>query len=592
MKEERAESLAGKRLADAEPGNEVFAHEVLAEERSPEGEAAPELPANGNLLASDTIPVPDSLLALAHCAESIAETGSRNEKIGRLAAYLRKLDDEALSQAVLLFSGSPFAATDSRKLSIGHMTMRYAMGNASGYDLETVATCYREVGDTGETAGLLVRHLGAQKNPCFAEVWGLYEELAATRRTETKLALLERALRSFHPLAVKYFLKGITGNLRIGLQEKMVEEALAQAGNLPAQAVRDANNRAGDLGRVALAVRAGTLEDIAATLFHPMDFMLAKPLDVWEELPEGEWLVEDKFDGIRAQAHVSGGKVRLFTRGLEEATGMFPEVLLQLAALPGPLILDGEVLAWNGAEGRALPFNALQQRLNRKKVTQKMMDAVPVIFLAYDLLMVRGELVLQWPVAERRAQLVALGLRHLAEQQQLPSAEAIGPRFQAARQRGNEGLILKRAGSLYDSGKRSGDWLKIKRPYATLDVVVTAAEQGHGRRATLLSDVTFAVREGERFLNIGKAYSGLTDEEIRQLTQLFKKATVERYGRVHLVRPEVVLEVAFDGVQKSSRHKSGFALRFPRILRWRQDKPVPECDTLERVRQLYEASLG
>jgi DNA ligase 1 len=220
------------------------------------------------------------------------------------------------------------------------------------------------------------------------------------------------------------------------------------------------------------------------------------------------------------------------------------------------------------------------------------MEEMPATFLAYDVLMHRGALLLDRPLEERRALLESVGLATVSVQTRLRETAEIEPLFLAARERGNEGLVLKRAGSLYESGRRGANWRKVKKPFATLDVVVTAAEQGHGRRAGVLSDVTFAVKDGDRYLNIGKAYSGLTDVEIRELTRIFRSITVERYGggRVQVVRPEVVLEVAFDGLQKSSRHKSGFALRFPRIVRWRRDKPVEEIDTLARVRELFDRS--
>lgn len=530
------------------------------------------------------------MIALAACAEAVAAAPGRNEKIAKVAAFLATLSDADLARAVLYLSGQAFPASDPRKLSVGHATIREALVQVTGWDLELIATCYREVGDTGETVALLVRPHTAGREMTLAQAEELYAELEQSRRTARKVEILAAAFRTFDWLALKYFLKGITGNLRIGLQEKMVEEALAAAAGVSGELVRAANNRSGDLARVALAARAGTLSEIEAVLFHPLDFMLAKPLDAVEDLADpGQWWVEDKYDGIRAQAHIDAGRVRLFTRGLEETTAAFPEVLLDLAPHAGPLVLDGEILAWR--DGRALAFSVLQQRIARKQVSAKTMAEVPVIFLAYDLLLWQGELQFGVTVEERRARLESLGLRHLAPQARLASHAEVEERFLAARGRGNEGLILKRLGSLYESGKRGGNWLKVKRPYGTLDVVVTAAEQGHGRRASVLSDVTFAVRSGERFLNVGKAYSGLTDEEIRQLTVLFKAATVERYGRVSLLRPEVVLEVAFDGVQKSPRHKSGYALRFPRIVRWRQDKGPSDCDTLERVQELYEASL-
>jgi DNA ligase-1 len=226
-----------------------------------------------------------------------------------------------------------------------------------------------------------------------------------------------------------------------------------------------------------------------------------------------------------------------------------------------------------------------------------MLAEIPVVFMAYDILYRDGELLLDRPVEERRAILeqafAGFGPPLLLSPQYAASTTADVDRlFAEARDSANEGLVLKRRGSIYEPGRRSGAWYKVKRPYATLDVVITAAEQGHGRRATVLSDYTFAVRAGGRFLNVGKAYSGLTDEEIRQLTRLLRASQIERYGRVLTVRPEIVLEVAFDGIQKSPRHKSGYAMRFPRIVRWRQDKTAAECDTLERVEELYHASLA
>jgi DNA ligase-1 len=250
------------------------------------------------------------------------------------------------------------------------------------------------------------------------------------------------------------------------------------------------------------------------------------------------------------------------------------------------------VLAWRESPqgGRALAFTVLQQRLARKKVAPSLMERIPVRFIAYDLLFQDGAWLLAEPIEARRARLEALGVM-VSPLERLGDSAEIEPRFMAARGRGNEGLILKQSGTPYEPGKRSGLWIKVKRPYGTLDVVVTAAEQGHGRRATVLSDYTFAVREGERFLNVGRAYSGLTDEEIRELTRIFRAATVERFGRVSQVKPEVVIEVAFDGIQRSPRHKSGYALRFPRIVSWRRDKKVEEIDTIEQVKALYEASL-
>jgi DNA ligase-1 len=380
------------------------------------------------------------------------------------------------------------------------------------------------------------------------------------------------------------------------LQVKLVEEALALACNADLGALRAALNRSGDLVEVALAARRGQLAEVRACLFHPMEFMLAKPLEAVTDLdPLARYVVEDKFDGIRSQVHFDSGKVRIYTRGAEDATAAFPEICEAFAPLAGSGVLDGEVLAWR--DGRALNFTVLQQRIARKKVDATLRESIPVAFIAYDLLARNGQLWLDEPLEARRQTLEYLAQSFrppilISPQQPLSSAEEIETRFTAARQRGNEGLMLKRAGSSYEAGKRSSAWWKVKRPYGTLDVVVTAAEQGSGRRATMLSDYTFAVRDGDRFLNVGKVYSGLTDGEIRALTRHFRSIALERFGRVTLVKPEVVLEVAFDGIQKSPRHKSGFALRFPRIIRWRRDKQAQEVDTLDRVKELYAGTLA
>lgn len=543
---------------------------------------------------------------LAQVCERIAGSASRLRKIRLLAEYLRTLDDESLALAVRFLSGGPtsegnvnqtlFGDDEKQRLSIGYATMREALEKVVEWDRDTLRLCYQEVGDSGETIGLLVRGHSLEQQLTLAAANAIYQQLFRSRLTARKVELLSEVFRTYRPLTVKYFVKVITGNLRIGLMAKMVEEAVAMACGLPVASISEANNRLGDLAQVALAGRAGTLDAIETRLFHPLEFMLAKPLDRVEDLPSpGEWFVEDKYDGIRSQVHIDSGQVKIFSRGMEEVTSGFPEIQRAFSGTTRTAILDGELLAWR--DGRALNFNVLQQRIARKSVRAALMQEVPVVFMAYDLLLDGRRLLTAEPLEARRAALEsamqewkASGLI-LSAQTRLTDHDALEQHFQDARARGNEGLVIKRSGTVYESGKRSGAWMKLKRPYATLDVVVTAAEQGHGRRATVFSDYTFAVRSGDAFVNVGKAYSGLTDQEIKQLTKIFRSLSVERFGRVMLVKPEVVLEVAFDGIQKSSRHKSGFALRFPRIVRWRQDKKPDQCDDLQRVESLYEASL-
>jgi len=329
--------------------------------------------------------------------------------------------------------------------------------------------------------------------------------------------------------------------------------------------------------------------------------------------------VEDKFDGIRAQAHVApavpgdaplhgvtveGRRVALFSRTLDEITHSYPDLVGPLAALlPLPdaggesagLLLDGEIVPVQ--EGRILPFQELQKRLGRKTLTEEILAGVPVAFVAYDVLYGDGRVLIQEPFSQRRMILESLAVDGRAvlraASERFAEVTALDAAFDAARARGNEGLMVKDPSSPYKPGRRGRDWLKIKRALATLDVVVTAVEVGNGRRSKFLSDYTFAVRAGETdptLLNVGKAYSGLSHAEIAELSDWFRAHTLQEFahGKVRIVEPRIVLEVTFDRVQPSQRHKGGFALRFPRILRLRPDKPVAEIDTLETVRRLAE----
>jgi len=529
---------------------------------------------------------------LALTCEQVARWNSRLRKVRILAQYLGTLSDADLVRAVRFLCCGPIQS-DDRKFSVGGATLREALLQASGWDPETLSLCYTQVGDTGETVGHLLKGIAAGEPLTLAEAELLYARLYKQRSTADKVELLRQIYLRHKPETLKFFVKIITGNLRIGLQTKMLEEAIAEATSRNLDDVRTANNQLGDLPAVAIAARQDRLQQIEARLFHPMEFMLAKPLDSLDDLSDPDaWWVEDKYDGFRSQVHAEPGRVAIFTRGMEDVTNAFPEIVEAFHGVQSGIVIDGEIVAWR--ETRALPFAVLQQRITRKKFSADLARTVPVIFIAYDLLYADRQMTIGAPIEARRGMLTAalsgLPLR-ISPQWTESTTDGIDRAFHAARERGNEGLVLKRYGSVYEPGKRSGSWMKVKRPHGTLDVVITAAEQGSGRRAIYLSDYTFAVRDGDRFLNVGKAYSGLTDNEVRELTRLLRSLTTERFGKVALVRPEVVLEVGFDGVQKSPRHKSGYALRFPRILRWRKDKRPQESDTLDRVKELYETSL-
>jgi DNA ligase 1 len=417
--------------------------------------------------------------------------------------------------------------------------------------------------------------------------------------------------------------KIIGGDLRIGLKESLVEEAIARAFEKPLGEIKRANMLLGDLGETLRLASAGKLAEARLRLFHPIDFMLASPVESSEEALSyfQNASVEDKYDGIRAQAHVSGGEVRIFSRTRDQITKSFPELPMALGGLPKDAILDGEIVAWNSSgAGRALPFSTLQLRLGRKKVSAKLLREVPVAYLVFDVLYVDGELLLDRPLRERarilnllfsdilaapRAAIIhpvdaqsSLSFEVLDDESSLApvlqapvatasSAEDLDALFTEARERGNEGLMIKDLDSLYTPGRRGKSWLKMKRELATLDVVVTAVEYGHGKRIEVLSDYTFAVWDGERLVNIGKAYSGLTDAEIAEMTQWFLAHKISEEGLRLEVEPKIVLEVAFNNMMRSTRHESGYALRFPRIVRLRPDKRPEDADTIETVKGIY-----
>jgi DNA ligase-1 len=392
----------------------------------------------------------------------------------------------------------------------------------------------------------------------------------------------------------------LAGDLRIGLREGLVEDSIARAFERPLATVAQVNMLLGDIGETAVRARANDLQDVTMRLFHPIKFMLATPAadlaDIERTMP-GEFFVEDKFDGVRAQAHIKDGRVAIYSRTMDEITHRFPELVSPLKDLGSDAIIDGEIVPASGE--RILPFSELQKRLGRKTIGAALLAEVPVILVAYDLLYACGKVLTDESLEDRRKLLEQMvppgGTVRVSFAKRFEAVDALDDEFNDARARGNEGLMIKSPASFYKPGRRGREWLKLKRALATLDVVVTAVEVGHGKRRNLLSDYTFAVRRSEaddELLNIGKAYSGLTDAELTEMTEWFTGHTIREFahGRVRLVEPEMVIEVTFDRIQESKRHKSGYALRFPRILRLRPDKKPSEIDTLETVQKLVAAN--
>ena len=571
--------------------------------------------------------------AFARTAEAVAATTKKLEKVRLVAEYLRSRPVEEAAQAAVFFSGRAFPAREERTLQVGGTLLWRTVGEISGKGEVALTAAYRRYGDLGAAAEEVLERSAPRKSSLsVAELAAAFDELARTSTAARKITLLQDLLRRTTALEAKYVIKIISGDLRIGLRESLVEEAIAKAFDEKVKDVQRANMLLGDIKEALRLAGDHKLDHARMRLFHPIGFMLASPAqDAQEALSYFDRAaVEDKYDGIRAQAHVGGkvgGKddprVRLFSRTLDEISGSFPELPPALRAFPDPLILDGEILAWSHDMAQALPFSELQKRLGRKTVSEEMLRNVPVVYMAFDVLYASGELLIEKPLEERRRILerafasvhkdgfiVEYGMATENPQGNLVFEPTVGTRsgtprvvlapaltansaaalediFIAARERGNEGLMIKDLNSTYTPGRRGKSWLKLKKELATLDVVVTAVEWGHGKRNKVLSDYTFAVRDGEKLLNVGKAYSGLTDAEIAAMTKWFMEHTLQDHGFRRTVEPKIVLEVAFNNMMRSGRHESGYALRFPRILRIRTDKSVDEIDTLETVREIF-----
>jgi DNA ligase 1 len=621
---------------------------------------------------------------LAELAEGLAGEASRLKKRAAIAEAIARVHGESpegedAGLFAMYLAGTPFAEADSRKLNAGGALLSKALLAVSGASGGELTAAYKRHGDLG-AAGfdlLVVRDAQIGRGPTHGDETAVYGApgtvagaeavvgltldevaeafagMAVARTTAVRAGLVEGLLRRASPLEAKYLLKLMSGDMRIGVKQSLVEEALAVAASMVASEgsvsvgeVRNAVMLEADLGAAVRRAFAGTLREARMRLFHPLGFMLASPVESPDEAvkrfsggPEEavetaqiEAFLEDKYDGMRAQVHCGDraqvGRVAIYSRNKEDVTESFPELEEAFALVEGvgPLIFDGEILGWDLKAGRALPFAVLGQRIGRKRVSNEWREQIPVVFMAFDLMFVDGELLLDLPLRDRRNRLEAVveklvevvrsplvvderkkgaqglmfaepdgeGVERLliSPSRLVESADDIDRAYAEARARANEGVMLKAAGSVYQPGRRGLAWVKLKRELATLDVVVTGAEFGHGKRAGILSDYTFAVRGPDaELLNVGKAYSGLTDAEIAEMSAWMMEHTLEDAGFFRTVEPLMVLEVAFNNIMRSGRHASGFALRFPRILRMRTDKPVGEIDTVERVEEVYQSQV-
>jgi len=534
----------------------------------------------------------------ARTGAAVGATTATLEKTRILGAYFRTLDDDDLRRAGIFMSGRAFGPSQRRTLGLGWRAINKVVRSISGRSAEELGEIFRKHSDLGDWAGEALEGRTQNEDASLEQIAATLEAIR-TAKGAAKAAPLEAILRRLHPEAARFLIKVIAGEMRIGLSEGLVEAAIADAFEVPIAQVKRVHLITGDIGETAVRCKNKQFESTRVTPFQPFRFMLASPVETPQEafdrMGAGQVWTEEKYDGVRCQLHHVDGRVEMFSRDLKETTAAFPELADAALRLPHGVMFDGEVLAHR--DGRVLRFFELQHRLGRKVVDEELRREVPVALVIFDLLWVDGRAVLDEPLQERRRLLESLKLEHpflLARVEESTGPDDLDRIFAETRERGNEGLMVKDPSSPYTPGRRGLAWLKLKRPLATLDVVVTAVEWGHGKRKGVLSDYTFAVLDTKtgKLVNVGKAYTGLTDAEIATMTEKFLRMQVRDVGYGYAVRPEVVLEAAFDSIQRSDRHASGFALRFPRIVRIRDDKPVEEIDTLERVEQLYDRYFG
>jgi DNA ligase-1 len=541
--------------------------------------------------------------AFAETAEAVAGTTSKLRKRDLLAAYLRELPASDVPIAATFFAGRPLLGS-ADKLGLGWVQQTQALAAASGADEQALHEAYLRHSDFGDAAAELLDGRSPSGKPLrLADVDAAFRAMSEAGGAAGRVAVMRELFARATAAQARFVGRIAARELRIGLREGLLEEAIAAAFGRPIEEVRRALMLVGEPGEAAALARDDRLAEAALHLGRPILFMLATPVadsdEVMRRVGDEAW-IEDKYDGIRAQLHLDApAPPRLFSRDLNEIGRAFPEVVSAARGFEHRLVIDGELIPYRS--GAVLDFASLQTRLGRVDPSPELLEQVPVVLVAFDLLHLDGRDLLETPLRERRAALEELHLpersgerflySHLATAR---SADEVEARFDDARARRNEGLMVKDPGSVYQPGRRGLGWLKLKKALATLDCVVVGVEWGHGKRRGVLSDYTFAVRgqDGEALLTIGKAYTGLTDAEIATMTAHFQEITLRDFGRYRTVVPEVVVEIAFDRIMRSARHKSGFAMRFPRIARIRDDKTPADIDDLATVEKLFAAQAS
>ena len=551
---------------------------------------------------------PDFLHFVNLC-EQVRITKSKNMKVGLLSRYLSSMDDESLTVAVLFLSSRIFPLGSKFVINVGFSTIMQILSEISFLDKDQIHQSYLQYGDMGALAEYAAskKHtvsLIQQQPLTLPVVYDGFKKIAAAMGTDSskvKKNILKGLFLDCSPLEAKYLTMITNGEMRIGLTEGLVEVGVSLAFDAELGKIRQAMLVSGDISHIALLAKRGLLSTAVIKPFQPIGYMLADVMFSADEIInyfQKPLICEYKYDGVRAQMHKFGQQVKIFSRKMTDITDAFPELVdatmnsKLLSSKSIDFILDGEIMAIRN--GKPLHFQELQKRLRRKNVTGQIISEVPVVYAVFDIALMNGEQTIMNPLKQRKEILSHISFKEPiinTKHNVVNTAQEIIAMFDESRDIGYEGLVLKEQESQYHPGKRGRYWIKLKRELDTIDAVIVIAEYGHGKRAGVLSDYTFAVRDennDNQLRIIGKAYSGLTDKEINTITKQLRSIMIKDDGYRIIVKPELILEISFDSIQKSDRHDSGFALRFPRIKNIRNDKNVTDIDTLQKVRRIYE----
>ncbi len=518
---------------------------------------------------------------------TLDQTTKTNTKVAALAAYFNRVDDQDKLWTVAILSHR------RPKRTVNTTLLRSWAADLAGLPQWLFEETYHIVGDLAETIANILPDPEEETNYSLSYWISYIQSLGKLEESERKAKVVQ-AWAQLSSTERFVFNKLITGGFRMGVSQKLMVRALSKYTEIEENTLAHrlmGNWTPDNTSFQELILESSDQEDIS----KPYPFYLAYALEEQAEAlgEPSEWQIERKWDGIRGQIIVREGEVFVWSRGEELVTDKYPEFHPLKELLPDGTVLDGEIMPFK--DGKPLPFNVLQTRIGRKKVSKALMAKAPIVLIAYDLLEYQGEDIRSLAMEQRRKHLEQLldennteGIILLSDLVESPSWEGLREEREQSRAHYSEGLMLKRKNSEYKSGRKRGDWWKWKVDPLTIDAVMIYAQRGHGRRANLFSDFTFAVWDEERLVPFTKAYSGLTDKEFNEITAWVRQNTVERFGPVRSVKPFHVFEIAFEGIQKSSRHKSGVALRFPRISRWRKDKPLKEANTLADLQFLLK----